>query len=141
MTVILSIKMLLSRWHVWASNTNFIVFGLTRPKLELKIYQTWGEHAYHYTTDEVISYIFAGYIRMKCEEYWQRNEMLIFDIFVRTTSIYAMKKSTVVKFTQYKFQWEQSEGLISINRVLNNPFGLSRISLLMSVNLSSSSSK
>ena len=30
------------------TNTNFIVFGLARPVLELTIYRTWGEHANHY---------------------------------------------------------------------------------------------
>jgi hypothetical protein len=110
--------MLLSRWHVWASNTNFIVFGLTRPKLELKIYQTWGEHAYHYTTDEVISYIFAGYIRMKCEEYWQRNEMLIFDIFVR--NIFSIN---VLHFFVYLLEDELKLTLIS-NEILDRPKGL-----------------
>ena len=34
-----------------ATNTNFIVFGLTRPWLEPTIYHTWGEHANHYTTN------------------------------------------------------------------------------------------
>jgi len=36
-----------------ATNTNFIVFGLTRPGLESTIYRTRGEHANHYTTDAV----------------------------------------------------------------------------------------
>jgi hypothetical protein len=36
-----------------AANTNFIVFGLTRPGLEPTIYCTRGEHAKHYTTDSV----------------------------------------------------------------------------------------
>jgi hypothetical protein len=36
-----------------ATNTNFIVFGLTRPGLEPMIYRTQGEHANYYTTDEV----------------------------------------------------------------------------------------
>ena len=31
-----------------ATNTNFIVFGLTRPGLEPMIYRTREEHAYHY---------------------------------------------------------------------------------------------
>jgi hypothetical protein len=31
-----------------ATNTNFIVFGLTRPGLEPMIYRTQEEHAYHY---------------------------------------------------------------------------------------------
>jgi hypothetical protein len=35
-----------------ATNTNFIVFGLTRPELKPMIYHTQGEHANHYTTDE-----------------------------------------------------------------------------------------
>ena len=36
-----------------ATNTNFIVFGLTRSGLERTSYCTWGEHANHYTTDAV----------------------------------------------------------------------------------------
>jgi hypothetical protein len=36
-----------------ATNTNFIVFGLTQPWLEPTIYHTQGEHANHYTTDVV----------------------------------------------------------------------------------------
>ena len=34
-----------------ATNTNLIDFGLTRPRLELMIYRTRGEHANHYTID------------------------------------------------------------------------------------------
>jgi hypothetical protein len=36
-----------------ATNTNFIVFGLTQPGLEPTIYHTRGEHANHYTTDAI----------------------------------------------------------------------------------------
>ena len=36
-----------------ATNTNFIVFGLTRSGLEPTIYRTRDEQAYHYTTDAV----------------------------------------------------------------------------------------
>ena len=36
------------------TNTNFIVFGLTRSGLEPTIYCTRGEHANHYTSDAVI---------------------------------------------------------------------------------------
>jgi len=36
-----------------STNTNFIVFGLTRSELEPTIYYTGGEHAKHYTTDAV----------------------------------------------------------------------------------------
>ena len=38
-----------------ATNTNFIIFGLTRPGLEPTIYRTRGEHANHYTTDAVLT--------------------------------------------------------------------------------------
>jgi len=38
-----------------ATNTNLIVFGLTRPGLESMIYRIRGEHANHYTTDVVDS--------------------------------------------------------------------------------------
>ena len=34
-----------------ATNTNFIVIGLTRSGLEPTIYRAGGEHANHYTTD------------------------------------------------------------------------------------------
>ena len=37
-----------------ATNTNFIVFGLTRSGFEPMIYCTWGKHADHYTIDVVI---------------------------------------------------------------------------------------
>ena len=36
-----------------ATNTNFIVFGLTQLRLEPMIYRTRGESANHYATDEV----------------------------------------------------------------------------------------
>ena len=35
------------------TNTNFIVFGLTRPGLEPTTYRTRGDHANHYATDVV----------------------------------------------------------------------------------------
>jgi len=38
-----------------ATNTNFIVFGLTRPELKPTIYRTWDKHTNHYTTDVVFS--------------------------------------------------------------------------------------
>ena len=36
-----------------ATNTNFIVFRLTRPVLKLTIYRTRGKHPNHYTTGAV----------------------------------------------------------------------------------------
>jgi hypothetical protein len=36
-----------------STNTNVIVFGLTRPGLEPKIYHTRGEHSNRYATDTV----------------------------------------------------------------------------------------
>jgi hypothetical protein len=38
-----------------AINTNFVVFGLTRPGLAFEIYRTRGEHANKYTTDAVLN--------------------------------------------------------------------------------------
>jgi hypothetical protein len=35
------------------TNSNFIVFGLTKPRLEPTIYHTPGEHANHYATGAV----------------------------------------------------------------------------------------
>jgi hypothetical protein len=37
------------------TNTNFIVFGLTRPGLKHTIYRTRDEHANHYFTDAICS--------------------------------------------------------------------------------------
>jgi hypothetical protein len=36
-----------------ATNTNFLVFGMTRPGLKSTIYHTRGKHANHYATDAV----------------------------------------------------------------------------------------
>ena len=49
-TSLCSFSFLLS---VEATNTNFVVFGLTRLGLEPTIYRTRGEHTNHYTTDAV----------------------------------------------------------------------------------------
>jgi hypothetical protein len=38
----------MDRWE--ASNVNFIIFGSTQPRLELRIYRTLGEHANHNST-------------------------------------------------------------------------------------------
>ena len=37
------------------TNTNFIVFALTRPGLKPTIYHTIGEHTNHYATDAVLT--------------------------------------------------------------------------------------
>jgi hypothetical protein len=37
-----------------ATNTNFIVFGLTRPRLEPTIYRSRGEHVNRYANDAVL---------------------------------------------------------------------------------------
>jgi hypothetical protein len=41
-----------------ATHINFLVFGLTRPRLEPTIYRTRGEHANHYDTDVVSLFSF-----------------------------------------------------------------------------------
>jgi hypothetical protein len=38
----------------YATNTNLVIFGLTRPGLEPTIYRTRGEHGNHYVTDAVL---------------------------------------------------------------------------------------
>ena len=40
-----------------ATNTNFIVFDLTRPVFEPTIYRTRGEHANHYATDAGLDFL------------------------------------------------------------------------------------
>ena len=50
-----SLLLLLNAACLAEKNTNFIVFGLTRPGFESTIYHTPGQHANHYTTDAVIS--------------------------------------------------------------------------------------
>jgi hypothetical protein len=46
-----------------ATNTNFIVFGLTQPGLEPTIYRTRGEHTNHYATDGVHQKIDGSFIQ------------------------------------------------------------------------------
>jgi hypothetical protein len=52
-----------------ATNTNFIVFGLTRSGLEAMIYCTQGKHANHYITDAVDRTIDVVCIVHKCVLY------------------------------------------------------------------------
>jgi hypothetical protein len=40
-----------------ATNTNFVVFDLTRSGLEPTIYRTRDEHVNHYTTDAILQFI------------------------------------------------------------------------------------
>ena len=47
-----------------ATNTNFIVFGLTRPELEPTIYRTRGQHANHYTLMQTIFIAFCLYRKL-----------------------------------------------------------------------------
>jgi hypothetical protein len=49
-----------------ATNTNFIVFGLTQPGLETMIYQTQGERSNYYTKAYLLTLpLFAGISRVK----------------------------------------------------------------------------
>jgi hypothetical protein len=48
-----------------ATNTNFLVFGLTRSGLKLTIYCTRGEHANHYVTDAVAWIVLMNIITTK----------------------------------------------------------------------------
>jgi hypothetical protein len=50
-----SLLFLLNATFGEAADTNFIVFGLTRPGLETTIYSTRGEHANHNATDVVLT--------------------------------------------------------------------------------------
>jgi hypothetical protein len=50
-----------------AINTNFIVFGLTRPGIKPTIYCTQGEHANHYTT-------YAEALSRKSKDWLARNQ-------------------------------------------------------------------
>jgi 3-phenylpropionate/cinnamic acid dioxygenase small subunit len=40
-----------------ATNTNFTIFGLTRPGLKHTIYRIRGEHANHYASDAVYVWV------------------------------------------------------------------------------------
>jgi hypothetical protein len=51
-----------------ATNTNLIVFGLTRSGLKPTIYRTRGEHANHYSTD-VVNLVSGDYAVTVCM-YW-----------------------------------------------------------------------
>jgi hypothetical protein len=56
-----------------ATNINFIVFGLTRPGLELTIYRIRGEHANHYATDAVCSFCMIFLCVFNIEDISQRE--------------------------------------------------------------------
>jgi hypothetical protein len=56
-----------------ATNTNFIVIGLTRSRLKPTIYLTPGKHTNHYTTDAVD--YFNMYVEMRELVKKKKNDM------------------------------------------------------------------
>ena len=69
----------------------FIVFGLTRPGLELLIYHTWGKPANHYTTDAIVS----------CNWPWmnESNTLLILNtMIVKVNNNFSLNENT--------FKWQ-----------------------------------
>ena len=62
-----------------ATNTNFIIFDLTRPGLEPTIYRTWGKHANHYATDAVLKiWRFPKVVIMKIYNFIIKEEKLVY---------------------------------------------------------------
>jgi hypothetical protein len=61
-----------------ATNTNFIVFDLTRPGLEPTIYRTRGKYANHYATDAVLKiWRFPKVVIMKIYNFIIKEEKLV----------------------------------------------------------------
>ena len=56
-----------------ATNTNFIVFGLTRPGLEPTSYHTWGKHANLYITYAISMLEDDEFIILQMNEYFIEN--------------------------------------------------------------------
>jgi hypothetical protein len=65
-----------------ATNTNLIVFGLTRSVLELTIYRIRGEHANHYATDAVVKDRTANLRHIKCVQPCLQTQTITFLIKV-----------------------------------------------------------
>ena len=64
-----------------ATNTNFIIFGLTRPVLEPTIYRTRGEHANYYATDAVELHLMCGLHRKLVDQEFTSQK---FDGIIKT---------------------------------------------------------
>ena len=56
-----------------ATNTNFIIFGLTQTGLEPTIYRTRNEHTNHYATDAIHT------IKMLQDQMYEKYLLFIFD--------------------------------------------------------------
>ena len=97
-----------------ATNTNFIVFGATRPGIEPTIYRTRGEHANHYAPDAVpmamgFTYDFyANRWRMCSISYYFRNSSasinnvtnVNYDIDLQKMYMYSCKMPQMVCLTR-----------------------------------------
>ena len=72
-------------WHIILipsqPNTNFIIFGLTRPVLEPTIYRTRGEHANYYATDAVELHLMCGLHRKLVDQEFTSQK---FDGIIKT---------------------------------------------------------
>ena len=78
------------------TNTNLIVFALTRPGLEPTIYNTRGKHSNHYTTDAVKNLIQQSLFYLLGKD---KNEFFPFLIQDKIRQLY---KCCLVAFTNKK---------------------------------------
>ena len=91
-----------------ATNTNFIVFGLSRSGLEPTIYRTRREHANHYTIYVVEIMKILKYENIKAENVynWKWPWMLIQFLDIRTQAVSTdyfnmlIFSSTITKFNK-----------------------------------------
>ena len=91
-----------------ATNTNFIVFGLTRSGLEAMIYCTQGKHANHYITDAVDRTIDVVCIVHRC-------------VLYRTTDVVCQGSTMRPKHSfvkcEYKFCIESQKVCLYIRKI------------------------
>ena len=94
-----------------ATNTNFIVFGFTRPGLESMIYSTWGEHANHYATDAVYQVWYNILCIAQFQVSWNRWNENYLQCYVKLKCTYIRNKilcnynSTMIDLWFELFGW------------------------------------
>ena len=97
-----------------ATNTNFIIFGLTRPGLEPTIYRTRGEHANHYATDTV----FGSFVRKR--EFYCVNKKCSLEFLNKCLYISrSTNVSNVVEFQSSRLQLLTRTNTLALNTTLN----------------------
>ena len=95
-----------------ATNTNFLVFGLTRSGLQPRIYHTRGEHVDHYTTDAVDDFFYKVKISTNYEKIILKLVVLFIALARMGIILSVIRKITLIIMCTFRIKSGMCQGVI-----------------------------